>query len=203
VEQFIIYVLGAFSLILVITLASMDYSPSTRARRRVLREVFAPLVGVLIGSALTIGFTLWTSHNTQQTELMRATTSVDQEVETDIRLISEDMYFLTTDDVAIDRGEGEVVQALSSLLASAGETAYLHGSFDPFSKDLTIRVGNVYSAISVLNKRIDAREMYRVANQSMDNYHHRRRLINSDMEVRLQQVRVELWGLHLELVKVK
>jgi hypothetical protein len=202
VEQFIIYVLGAFVLMLVITLASMDYAPSAPARRRVLREVFAPLIGVLIGSALTIGFTLWTSHNTERAEMLRAARSVAHEVGIDIQLIDGDLDILRHDNEAADQ-HSEIVRPLSSLLTSAGETAYLHGSLDLYSKDMTVRLGDSLASLSVLNNRIEGREMYRLTNQAMDNYSQRRRIINTDMQNLFAKALNDLTNLFLELNKVK
>jgi hypothetical protein len=201
VEQFIIYLLSAFTLILVITLANMD-SLSAGVRRRVLREVFAPLVGVLIGSALTIGFTYWTSHKAEQTELMRAAKSVAHEVDINIQLIDSNLETLAQDNIAADQ-QMEVVRPLASLLTSAGETAYLHGSLDPYSKDLTVRLGDTLASLSMLNKRIEGREMYRLTNQAMGNYSTRRKLINADIQTIFAQALNDLTNLYSELTKVK
>jgi DnaJ-domain-containing protein 1 len=57
--------------------------------------------------------------------------------------------------------------------------------------------------ILMINKRIEARELYRATNQAMDNYHHRRRIINGSIEELLQKAVARLSEMHSELMKVK
>jgi hypothetical protein len=185
---------------LVITLAARD-TTSPRVIKRILPGIFASLLGVLIGFSLSVASDYWKFYHAQQAELRRATTSVDQEVDNNLQLISGDLDILDQDNAA-PTGQ-EVVRPISSLLTSAGETAYLHGSFDSFSKDLSVKLGNTYSSLFVLNKRIEGREMYRLTNQSMDNYDRRRKLINIDIDFLLRKAHDDLTALHIDLSKVK
>jgi hypothetical protein len=164
-QQFGTYLLGAFSLMLLVTLACMDYAPSARGRRRVLQQVFGPLAGVVIGAALTevipSGIRITSSKPS-----WCAAKSVAREAGVDMQLIDGDLEILARDDAAADE-QMEVVRPLSSLPTAATETVYLHGSFDPVSKELTERLGDVLASLAVLNRRIELREMYRLTNRNV------------------------------------
>jgi hypothetical protein len=96
-------------------------------------------------------------------------------------LLSSDQDLLSDDTKAAD-GQREVVQPLELLSTAAGESAYLRGSLGADTVELAIKLRAVYSSISILNRRIENREAYRLTNGAKSNYHGRRKLINQDLQ---------------------
>jgi hypothetical protein len=112
------------------------------------------------------------------------------------------MFTLTNDDVEADKSGEVVTPPVMPLLTSAGETAYLHGSLEVYSKDLAIGIGNVYAINYIINKRIEGRDFYRFTNQAMSNYAVRRKMLNTELEGILKEREGRLKHLHMELIKV-
>jgi hypothetical protein len=198
-EQFAIFILSFLAAILLIIF--ITDSISSRVLRRVGPGVFASLVGVLVGVSVTIAWDAWKTSQERRIELLRAARDVDQENQTNLGLIANDLFALTNDDAAADKGCEVVTPPVMPLLTSAGETAYLRGSFEIYSTDLAVVVGNVNSFNYLINKRIEGRDFYRFTNQAMDNFGRRRKLINTELERILREQERLLKRLHMELVK--
>jgi hypothetical protein len=146
------------------------------------------LMGVVIGFTLALGWDIWQDYRHVKAELHRAARSIEQELSTDLALLSTDLGLLSEDTKAAD-GQREVVQPLELLSTAAGETAYLRGSLEADSVELTIKLRTVYSSISILNRRIEHREAYRLTNGAKTNYHGRRKLINQDLKQLIEENR--------------
>ena len=146
------------------------------------------LMGVVIGFTLALGWDVWQDYRHVKAELHRAARSIEQELSTDLALLSTDLGLLSEDTKAAD-GQREVVQPLELLSTAAGETAYLRGSLEADSVELTIKLRTVYSSISILNRRIEHREAYRLTNGAKSNYHGRRKLLNQDLQQLIEEIR--------------
>jgi hypothetical protein len=157
------------------------------------------LMGVVIGFALAVGWDIWNDYRSVKAELHRAARSIQQELGTDLELLSTDLGLLSEDTKAA-AGQREVVQPLELLSTAAGETAYLRGSLEADSVELTIKLRTVYSSISILNRRIEYREAYRLTNGAKSNYHGRRKLINQDLQQLIEEIRV---GINAFLAELK
>jgi hypothetical protein len=146
-DQFIILLLGYFTLMLVVYFI-IDLQ--SRVSRPLLLGVFGSLIGVLVGFSLTLGWDLWKRSDDRHAELLRAKRSVEQEINTNLILIATDLSLF-----APHPNPDTSPSSMTPLFTSAGETAYLKGSFEPYSVDLSVELGNVYSSIYILNKRIE------------------------------------------------
>jgi hypothetical protein len=199
-EQFGVFLLICISGILLITFIAD--SISSRVLRRVGPGVFASLIGVFVGFSITFAWDALKTSRDRQAELLRAARSVDRETQNNIAVISNDIFTLTNDDVAAETHQEVVTPPVIPLLTSAGETAYLHGSFEVYSIDLSIAIGDVYAGNYIINKRIEGRDFYRLANQAMGNYSERRKMLNTELEGILKEQEGRLKRLHMELIKV-
>jgi hypothetical protein len=170
------------------------------SRRR--PHVFASLIGVFVGSAITFAWDILKTSRDRQAELIRAARSVDQETQNNLAVISNDLFTLTNDDVEADKRAELVTPPVMPLLTAAGEMVYLHGSFEVYSPELAIGISNVYTVNYIINKRIEGRDFYRFTNQAMDNYSARRKMLNTELEGILKEHEGRLKHLHKELIKV-
>ena len=175
---------------------------SSRLFRHVAPGAFASLIGVFVGLAITFAWDFWKTSRDRQAELLRATRSVDQEARNNLGVIANDLLALRNDDIAADDRKEVVTPAVVPLLTSAGDAAYLGGSFEGYSIDLSKSIGDVYTISYLINKRIEARDFYRFTSQAMDNFSVRRKIINSELEGILQQQEGRLQNLDLQLVKI-
>ena len=146
------------------------------------------LMGVVIGFTLAFGWDIWQDYRHVKVEIYRAARGIEQELSTDLALLSTDLGLLSEDTKAAD-GQREVVQPLELLSTAAGETAYLRGSLEADSVELTIKLRALYSSISILNRRIENREAYRLTNGAKSNYHGRRKLMNQDLQQLIEETR--------------
>ena len=199
-DQFGTFLLSYLTAILLVTF--ITDSISSRVLRRVGPGVFASLVGVFVGSGITFAWDIWKTSRDQHTELLRAARSVDHETQTNLGIITNDLFALTNDDVQADMHSEVITPAVAPLLTSAGETAYLKGSFELYSSNFSISVGDIYTINYLINKRIEARDFYRFTNQAMDNYETRRKMLNNELEGILRQQEDRLKQLHSELIKL-
>jgi hypothetical protein len=161
-----------------------------------------PLVGVLMGFGLSVGWDYWKTSRAQQAELLRAAQSVDHETQNNLAVISNDLFSLTKDDAEADKNGELVTPPVMPLLTSAVETAFRTGSFDVYSRDLSIGVGDIYTTNYLINKRIEGRDFYRFTNQAMDNYSRRRKMLNTELEGILREQEGRLNSLHQALMKI-
>jgi hypothetical protein len=173
-----------------------------RVFRGVGPNVFASLIGVFVGSAITFAWDILKTSRDRQAELIRAARSVDQETQNNLAVISNDLFTLTNDDVEADKRAELVTPPVMPLLTAAGEMVYLHGSFEVYSPELAIGISNVYTVNYIINKRIEDRDFHRFTNQAMDNYSARRKMLNTELEGILKEHEGRLKHLHTELIKV-
>jgi hypothetical protein len=182
-----------------ITKLRLATRPILGAGLRLLRNRTVVAVGcVIIGALLTRGLDYLKSREDQQTELIRAKRSVDQEAISNIRIIGFNLRILKADDESIE--SKEVAMPLFLLITSYSETAYLHGSFDPYSVDFSAKIGDINVMMQSLNKHIEWREFYKSTNQGVTNYGSYRKILNRHLEedlltpakTRLEELRVDL-----------
>jgi hypothetical protein len=198
-EQFAIFILSFITAILLITF--ITDSISSRVLRRVGPGVFASLVGVVVGFAITSASDIWKTSRDRQTELLRATKSVEQEIDTNIYIITADLSLIAKDDAAADKKQ-EIVTPLSPLVTSASETAYLRGSFDIYSSGLSVDIGKMDALAYIVNKRIDGREFFRFTSRPLGDYDSLRKIINTNVEALLRDQQANLNTVQLELTKL-
>jgi hypothetical protein len=126
-DQFVIFLLGTLTAILLTTF--IFQSLSSRLFRHVAPGAFASLIGVFVGLAITFAWDFWKTSRDRQGELLRAARSVDQEAQNNLGVIANDLFTLRNDDIAADDHKEVVTPAVVPLLLSAGDAAYLRGSF--------------------------------------------------------------------------
>jgi hypothetical protein len=156
----------------------------------------------LIGFGLSVGWDYWKTSRAQQAELLSAARTVDHETQNNLKIISNDLFTLTKDDIEADKNAELVTPPVMPLLTSAVETAYRNGSFEVYSRDLSIGIGDVYTTDYLINKRIEGRDLYRYANQAIGGYSQRRKMLNTELEGILREQEGRLNSLHLELMKI-
>jgi hypothetical protein len=138
-------------------------------------NVFPTLFSVAFGFCLAVSWDLWKTHRDQRDELFRAARAVHQELAADLEAIKSNLIYLDKD-IAASQAHEEVVQPMSNLVTVAGDTAYLKGSFEYKSIDLSMKLRSLYSTISTTNKRIEQRDLYRMTNAAMSNFSTRRKI---------------------------
>jgi len=131
-------------------------------------------------------------------ELQRATRTINEEIEINLKFILSNIVYLEEDDRAAEQNK-EIVRPLDIFFTAAGETAYLKGSLETKSIALSIKLRSVYSLLQVLNRRIEGRELYRTTNGAMTNYHSRRKFINHEIKDLLIKQKEELKDFLTEL----
>src|SRR5262249_27748564 len=134
--------------------------------------------GALLGLALTMATSIWQEHRSAMNELHRAGKSVTSELANDLSILDKDISLLQQDNDLASKGRG-IIETTDLLETSAGNTAYLNGSFEKDSMELEENVGAVYSAIEAFNRRLDARQTYVLTNSTVSNYFEMRSAINT------------------------
>ena len=150
-------------------------------------QTIVAVLAVVLGFVLGTGWDVIKTWRTDRTELARAIRTVDQEIDINHRVIANDTDFLRNDDVASDNNQ-EIVGPLDVFKTTAGEVAFLKGSFENKSVELSLQVRDAYTTLAVLNREIESREMYRATNAAMTNYNVRRKILNGYIERRLPLV---------------
>jgi hypothetical protein len=135
------------------------------------------LIGVGLGFALATSWDLWKTHRNQRNELLRAVRAVHQELITDSELIKSNLSYLDTD-ITAAQANSEVVAPMPNFLTTAGDTAYLKGSFEYQSIEMASQLRAIYSSLYFINKRMEQREFYRLTNAAMSNFNTRRKMLN-------------------------
>jgi hypothetical protein len=165
-------------------------------------SLILPLIGVMIGFGLTVGWDYWKTSREQQTQLINAARSVDHETQNNISIISTDLSTLRSDDIAADSNNEVVTPPIMPLMTSAIETAYRNGSFEISFRDLAIGIGDVYTTDYLINRRIEGHDFYRYTNQAFNNYARRRKMLNAELEGIFGEQQRRLSGLHLVMIKI-
>jgi hypothetical protein len=99
--------------------------------------------------------------------LQRATRSVMLELQIDLKSLADDVGYLDKD-IAASAQNSEVVIPVNQFSTVAGQTAFLKGSFEQVSVELSERIGKAYVYIEALNQRIQQREYFLFSNAAMN-----------------------------------
>jgi len=156
------------------------------------RRAIGSLLGVAVGFGLATSWDLWKTYRDHQSELFRAARTVNQELIADSEVMKLDIEYLETD-IAAAQSNKEVVLPMQNVATVAGDTAYLKGSLDYQSVELSIKLRTIYSSLSSINRRIEQREFYRMTNAAMSNFGSRRTMIDAALkdELMAEQKAVE------------
>ena len=145
------------------------------------RRAIGSLLGVAVGFGLATSWDLWKTHRDHQSELFRAARTISQELTGDSEVMKLDIEYLETD-MAAGQSHREMVLPMENVVTVAGDTAYLKGSLDYQSVELSIELRTIYSSLSSINRRIEQREFYRMTNGAMSNYDTRRSVIDAALK---------------------
>jgi hypothetical protein len=160
------------------------------------------LLGVILGYGLkTYGETAEAAR-LQRIEVQRAARSVTFELQNNLDLMGFDLDYLNKD-IAASEGNTEVVQSMSMFSTVAGQMAFLRGSFDSVSIELTEQVGTVDTLLDGLNQRIQQRDLYRFTNAQMNSLQIRRKILDQDLTERLETARSAMTRLIEDVRRVR
>jgi hypothetical protein len=151
---------------------------------RPLGRAIPSLIGILLGFALATSWDLWKTHRDQSEELFRAARAVYQELTANSESIKFNLSYLDTD-ISAAQSNSEVVPPMFNFVTTAGDTAYLKGSFEYRSVEMAVELRKIYSSLYFLNKRIEQREMYRFTNSAMSNFGTRRIILDQVIKTEL------------------
>jgi hypothetical protein len=151
------------------------------------RDTVLVLVGVGAGALVTAGWDTWKTWRDETNELKRSARLVRFEIDQNSSIINQDLAYISQDMDASYLG-AEAVSPITLLVHSSGDYAILRGSFDIRSKNITYMLARLYEQVADTNRQIEFRENYRNANESMDNYHRRRRLLDFELKNKLAGV---------------
>jgi hypothetical protein len=181
------------------------FSAAFAAVRFVGPDTLKVLLGAVLGILLTAGWDTWKVSRDETNGLNRAARIVRFEIEQNSSIINRDLDYISQDVTASEQ-ELEAVSPITLLSHSSGDYAIFGGSFDQKSKNITYMLSKLYEQITDTNRHIEFRENYRNANESMNNFHRRRRLIDLDLkkniigvadttaQIKTALVRKNLWG---------
>jgi len=142
----------------------------------IMASLVGAVVGAVIGALLVAGWDLWKDARRRAEEKQKAARLLRGEFVTNIVFLERNKEHLLKD-IEVAKERKEVVVPLASLSTRAWEAVQLAGALPEFSEELE----QTYAAVSILNQRIQARELYRATSQAMSNYDQRRTLINQDL----------------------
>lgn len=146
------------------------------------------LLGVILGVVLKAQWDTAEAARLQRIEVQRAARSVALELQNNLDLMGFDLDYLSKD-IAAAEENSEVVQSMSTFSTVAAQTAFLRGSFDSVSIELTEQVGTVDTLLDGLNQRLQQRDLYRFTNAPMSNFQKRRKILDQDLTERLETAR--------------
>jgi hypothetical protein len=135
------------------------------------------LLAVFFGFSLKACSDTAEAERAQRAELQRAERSVMLELQIDLESLAGDVGYLDQD-IAASAQNSEMVISMNQFSTVAGQTAFLKGSFEQVSFELSERVGKVYVSIEALNQRIQQREYFRFTNAAMSTFTTRRRILS-------------------------
>jgi hypothetical protein len=160
------------------------------------------LLGVILGVALKAQWDTAEATRLQRIEVQRAARSVAFELQSNLDLIGSNLDYLNKDLAAAD-GNAEVVPSMSVFSTVAGQTAFLRGSFDSVSIELTEQIGAVDALLDGLNQRIQQRDLYRFTNAAMNSLQIRRKILDQDLTERLGATRSAMTRLIEDVRRVR
>ena len=159
-----------------------------KSRISALLKSLFPTVPTLVSVAFGFGLKAWWDESQakqlQHVETQRAFRALNLELQQNIDENGSNMQIVDNDIVASDRHE-EVIIPMSQLSVVEGQAVALRGSLEPISIEESHKLSVVYAEIVTLNQVIQHREFYSITNQSLDNFDHRRKLIDGDLRTRL------------------
>jgi hypothetical protein len=144
---------------------------------------------IIVGFLLATAWDMLKTKRDEMNELSRAARLVRFEIEQNEAIINQDLAYIDQDMNAAEQG-AEAVTPITLLVHSSGDYAVLRGSFDLRSKNVTYMLARLYQQIADTNRQIEFRENYRNANESMSNFHRRRRLLDFELKNKLTGVTV-------------
>jgi hypothetical protein len=160
------------------------------------------LLGVILGVALKAQWDTAQAARLQHIEVQRAARSVAFELQSNLDFVNADLDYLDKDIAAADTNS-EFVPSLYMFSTVAGQAAFLRGSFDPVSTELTEQIGTVDALLDGLNQRFQQRDLYRFTNAAMDNFQRRRKIFDQDLTERLQATRSSMTRLIEDVRRVR
>jgi hypothetical protein len=123
-------------------------------------------------------------------------------LQSNLDFVNADLDYLDKDIAAADTNS-EFVPSLYMFSTVAGQAAFLRGSFDPVSTELTEQIGTVDALLDGLNQRFQQRDLYRFTNAAMDNFQRRRKIFDQDLTERLQATRSSMTRLIEDVRRVR
>jgi hypothetical protein len=160
------------------------------------------LLGVILGVVLKAQWDTAAAARLQHVEVQRAARSVAFELQNNLDLVKFDLDYLNKD-MAAAEGNSEVVLSMPVFSTVAGQTAFLRGSFDSISIELTEHVGTVDTVLEGLNHRIQQRDLYRFTNAPMTNFQTRRKIFDQDLTESLEVARSTMTRLIEDVGRVR
>ena len=157
------------------------------------------LISVILGFGLAVLWDVYKRHTEDNENYRRDLKLIRNEIIANTGLINSDIELLQKDDTSADSNM-EVVRPLDRLDISSWTVAYYFRTiFQKKHHELSLRLLNIYGRINIANGRIEARELYRISNGAMTNYHSRRKLINTEIRELLETLRTELGEIYKEV----
>jgi hypothetical protein len=155
------------------------------------------LVATLLGFFFAAGWDVWKESRREVREQQRAARLVLDEIAINTDLLKALRNYLNRDTELSKTGQ-EVVSPPTRLAVEAWQTTRLAGSFSS-RLEFAAELAATYLHLTIINQRLQTRELFRATNQALTDYHLRRALINNDLAdgldyliARLQKHRKEL-----------
>ena len=142
--------------------------------------IITSLFGAVVGVLLVATWDLWKDRRLRAEQHQKATRILQGEIVANMAFLERNREHLTKD-IDLAKEQREIVVPLNLLSTRAWESVHIQGTLSPDHSELLKELEQTYISVSILNQRIQARELYRIVSQAMSNYHQRRVLINQDL----------------------
>ena len=146
------------------------------------------LLAVMLGFGLKAYWDSAEAARVQRVEVQRTARSVALELQSNLDLVGFNLDYIDQDIAAADKNL-EVVPSLYVFSTVAGEAAFLKGSFELVSAELTEQIAKIDTVLDGLNQRIQQRDVYRFTNVAMSNFATTRKIFDQDLRERLVSAR--------------
>jgi hypothetical protein len=134
----------------------------------------------LVGFLFAVCWDLWKERRKRRDEIEKGKYLLGQEVSINIQILDANQDLLEQDTKAANENK-EVVRPLSLLHTQIWEPTRLADGIKFLDPQLSKELNLTFIRTLILNQRIQGRELYRLTNQSMDNFSGRRALINQEL----------------------
>lgn len=158
--------------------------------------IIASLLGAVVGALIVVAWDVWKERKQLGAEQQRGIRLLRGEVLANVAILDLNKDYLGKD-IELAKENREIVVPVNLLSTRAWESVQLAGILSARHPGLLKELEQTYISASILNQRIQSRELYRVVSQAMSNYNERRALINRDLVTAVEKLLERFKG-HLQ-----